>query len=127
MRSHALESVALALVAALFEQGVALQGVLLKPNMVIAGKQCASPASVEEVAAATWSCLRRHAPAAVPGIVFLSGGQQASLATAGSRARSPGRSASPTGGRSRIRRWRYGTGGTRTSRSASRLFTTERA
>jgi fructose-bisphosphate aldolase, class I len=67
---------------ALFEQGVVLEGILLKPNMVIAGKECARQASVEEVAAATMGCLRRHVPAAVPGIVFLSGGQQARLATA---------------------------------------------
>jgi fructose-bisphosphate aldolase, class I len=67
---------------ALFEQGVALEGILLKPNMVIAGKECSSQASVEEVAAATCACLRRHVPAAVPGIVFLSGGQPARLATA---------------------------------------------
>jgi fructose-bisphosphate aldolase, class I len=93
MTSHALESVALALVAggkgilravfhALFEQGVATDGILLEPNMVIAGKECTRPASVEEVAAATLRCLRRHVPVAVPGIVFLSGGQHARLATA---------------------------------------------
>jgi fructose-bisphosphate aldolase, class I len=67
---------------ALFEQGVALEGILLKPNMVIAGKECTHQASVQEVAAATWRCLRRPVPAAVPGIVFLSGGQHARLATA---------------------------------------------
>jgi fructose-bisphosphate aldolase class I len=67
---------------ALFEQRVALEGMLLKPNMVIAGKECARQASVEEVATATLRCLRRHVPAAVPGIVFLSGGQSARLATA---------------------------------------------
>jgi fructose-bisphosphate aldolase class I len=67
---------------ALFEQRVALEGMLLKPNMVIAGKECARQASVEEVATATLRCLRRHVPAAVPGIVFLSGGQNARLATA---------------------------------------------
>jgi fructose-bisphosphate aldolase class I len=67
---------------ALFEQGVALEGMLLKPNMVLAGKGCARQASVEEVATATLRCLRRHVPAAVPGIVFLSGGQSARLATA---------------------------------------------
>ena len=55
---------------------------LLKPNMVIAGKECARQASVPEVATATLRCLRRHVPAAVPGIVFLSGGQPAQLATA---------------------------------------------
>ena len=67
---------------ALFEQGVLLEGMLLKPNMVIAGKECARQASVPEVATATLRCLRRHVPAAVPGIVFLSGGQPARLATA---------------------------------------------
>jgi fructose-bisphosphate aldolase class I len=70
-----------AVFAALFEQGVALEGMLLKPNMVIAGKECARQASVDEVSTATLRCLRRHAPAAVPGIVFLSGGQNARLAT----------------------------------------------
>ena len=64
---------------ALFEQGVALEGMLLKPNMVLAGKECDRQASVEEVATATLRCLRRHVPAAVPGIVFLSGGQNARL------------------------------------------------
>jgi fructose-bisphosphate aldolase class I len=67
---------------ALFEQGVALEEMLLKPNMVISGKKCARQASVDEVATATLCCLRRHVPAAVPGIVFLSGGQTARLATA---------------------------------------------
>jgi len=66
---------------ALFEQGVALEEILLKPNMVIAGKECARQASVEQVATATLRCLRRHVPAAIPGIVFLSGGQSARLAT----------------------------------------------
>ena len=55
---------------------------LLKPNMVVAGKECDRQASVEEVATATLRCLRQHVPAAVPGIVFLSGGQNARLATA---------------------------------------------
>src|SRR4030095_12782016 len=66
---------------ALFQQGVALEGMLLKPNMVIAGKECSRQASVGEVATATLRCLRRHVPAAVPGIVFLSGGQDPCLAT----------------------------------------------
>src|SRR5262245_11905147 len=61
---------------ALFEQDVVLEGMLLKPNMVVAGKACTSQPSVEEVAMATLRCLRRHVPAAVPGIVFLSGGQK---------------------------------------------------
>jgi fructose-bisphosphate aldolase class I len=60
---------------------VLFEGMLLKPNMVIAGKQCAQQASVLEVAAATLRCLRRYVPAAVPGIVFLSGGQSAEDAT----------------------------------------------
>jgi len=66
---------------ALFRQAVALEGMLLKPNMVVAGKACASQPSVEEVATATLRCLSRHVPVAVPGIVFLSGGQNARLAT----------------------------------------------
>lgn len=65
----------------LHDHRVALEGILLKPNMVLPGKDCARQASVEEVAAATIRCLRRFVPAAVPGIVFLSGGQSAELAT----------------------------------------------
>ncbi|HEX2478055.1 MAG TPA: class I fructose-bisphosphate aldolase [Geminicoccaceae bacterium] len=67
---------------ALFEQGVSLEAMLLKPSMVIAGKDCRRQALVQEVATATLRCLRRHVPAAVPGIVFLSGGQKDKLATA---------------------------------------------
>lgn len=67
---------------ALEEQDVALEAMLLKPNMVVAGDECSSPASVEDVATFTLRCLRRHVPAAVPGIVFLSGGQDERLATA---------------------------------------------
>ena len=67
---------------ALFEQGVVLESMLLKPSMVIAGKDCSRQASLQEVATATLRCLRRHVPAAVPGIVFLSGGQKDKLATA---------------------------------------------
>jgi fructose-bisphosphate aldolase class I len=66
---------------ALFEQRVALESMLLKPNMVIAGKECATHASVKEVAASTLRCLTRHVPAAVPGVVFLSGGQDYIAAT----------------------------------------------
>jgi fructose-bisphosphate aldolase, class I len=75
-------SVLQAVFDALFEQGVALESMLLKPSMVIAGKDSSRQASVQEVAAATLRCLRRHVPAAVPGIVFLSGGQKDRLATA---------------------------------------------
>jgi len=65
----------------LFEQGVSSESMLLKPSMVIAGKDCTRQASVQEVATATLRCLRRHVPAAVPGIVFLSGGQKDRVAT----------------------------------------------
>jgi fructose-bisphosphate aldolase class I len=61
---------------------VLFEGMLLKPNMVIAGKQCFRQNSPEEVAEATIRCLSRYVPAAVPGIVFLSGGQKAEEATA---------------------------------------------
>jgi fructose-bisphosphate aldolase class I len=54
---------------------------LLKPNMVIAGKDSPHPASVQEVATAALRCLRRQVPAAMPGIVFLSGGQDDRVAT----------------------------------------------
>jgi fructose-bisphosphate aldolase class I len=67
---------------ALFVQSVRLEGVLLKPNMVVSGIECPTQAAVGDVAAATLRCLARHAPAAVPGIVFLSGGQSPALATA---------------------------------------------
>lgn len=68
--------------ARLSHQGVLLEGILLKPNMVIAGKGCASQADVQTVAEATVRTLKRCVPAAVPGIVFLSGGQSDDLATA---------------------------------------------
>ncbi|MBN1929908.1 MAG: fructose-bisphosphate aldolase class I [Chlorobiaceae bacterium] len=61
---------------------VLFEGMLLKPNMVIAGKKCARQNSPIEVAEATIRCLNRYVPAAVPGIVFLSGGQSAEEATA---------------------------------------------
>jgi len=66
---------------ALFEQNVSLEGMLLKPNMIIAGTTCARQATVVEVAAATLRSLRRHVPPAVPGIAFLSGGQDPVTAT----------------------------------------------
>jgi fructose-bisphosphate aldolase class I len=71
-----------ALYEALFVQRVNLEGTLLKPNMVLSGYSCAQQASVEEVAQATVQCFRATVPAAVPGIVFLSGGQSDELATA---------------------------------------------
>ena len=60
---------------ALIEQRVGLETMLLKTGMVLSGKECPQQAGVEEVAGATLRCLRRSVPAAVPGIVFLSGGQ----------------------------------------------------
>ena len=62
--------------------GVALEGMLLKPNMVIPGTDHDDQASVAEVAEATLALLKRTVPAAVPGIVFLSGGQSDRVATA---------------------------------------------
>jgi fructose-bisphosphate aldolase class I len=61
---------------------VTLEHVLLKPNMVISGTKCPRQASVQEVADMTIKCFLRNVPAAVPGIVFLSGGQSDELATA---------------------------------------------
>jgi fructose-bisphosphate aldolase, class I len=68
--------------AELEAQGVALELMLLKPNMIVSGKKCPVQASVDEVAEATIRCFRRSVPAAVPGIVFLSGGQAPELASA---------------------------------------------
>ncbi len=65
----------------LAEQRVALEGIVLKPNMVVAGDRCGQQPSVDEVAESTLRCLRRSVPAAVGGIAFLSGGQSATLAT----------------------------------------------
>ncbi len=62
-------------------QGVALEGMLLKPNMVISGKGCPTQASAAQVAALTVDCFLRHVPALVPAIVFLSGGQSEVEAT----------------------------------------------
>jgi fructose-bisphosphate aldolase class I len=67
--------------SALVEQRVSFEQMLLKPNMVIAGKACPQQASIPEVAAATLLTLRRAVPPAVPGVVFLSGGQNDVLAT----------------------------------------------
>jgi fructose-bisphosphate aldolase, class I len=66
----------------LFLQHVVLEGTLLKPNMVLSGKDAPEQASVEEVAEMSVRCLRETVPPAVPGIVFLSGGQSDELATA---------------------------------------------
>jgi len=63
-------------------QRVMLEGILLKPNMVLSGLTCPEQAGVDEAADATVTCLLRSVPAAVPGIAFLSGGQSAELASA---------------------------------------------
>jgi len=62
-------------------QRVLLEGMILKPNMVLPGLACPKQESVDEVADATVNCLLRTVPAAVPGIAFLSGGQSAELAS----------------------------------------------
>lgn len=66
----------------LYYQRVALEGMVLKPNMVISGKKCGKQASVDEVAERTVKILKRCVPSAVPGIAFLSGGQSDEEATA---------------------------------------------
>ncbi len=66
---------------ALYRLGVVFEHMLLKPSMVIAGKDCKVQAGVQQVAEATVRTLRRTVPSAVPGIVFLSGGQSPALAT----------------------------------------------
>jgi fructose-bisphosphate aldolase class I len=66
----------------LFKQGVMLEGMILKPNMVLPGLTCSMQESAEAIADATMKCFLRTVPAAVPGITFLSGGQSAELASA---------------------------------------------
>lgn len=68
--------------AELRHAGVMLEGIILKPNMVISGKKCATQAGREEVAYKTVKILKRTVPSAVPGIAFLSGGQSSQDATA---------------------------------------------
>jgi fructose-bisphosphate aldolase class I len=66
----------------LYMQRVILEGLILKPNMVLPGLTCSKQETVDEVADATVRCLLRAVPAAVPGIAFLSGGQSGELASA---------------------------------------------
>jgi fructose-bisphosphate aldolase class I len=68
--------------SAVCEQGVVLEQMLLKSNMVVPGQQTAQLSSIKQVATTAQRCLRRHAPGAVPGPVFLSGGQEDRVATA---------------------------------------------
>jgi fructose-bisphosphate aldolase class I len=85
---HSLErcqQVSTAVLKSLFEEldlmQVQLDGIVLKPNMVVAGSGCADQPSVEDVARATVDTLRETVPASVPGIAFLSGGQRPEVAT----------------------------------------------
>jgi fructose-bisphosphate aldolase class I len=66
----------------LYLQRVTLEGMILKPNMVVPGLACRAQPTVDEAADATVNCLLRAVPAAVPGIAFLSGGQPSELASA---------------------------------------------
>jgi fructose-bisphosphate aldolase class I len=76
------EAVLRSVFAQLVLQGVALEAVILKPNMVLPGLSCTAQNTAAEVGQATLQCLRRAVPAAVPGIVFLSGGQTGEQASA---------------------------------------------
>lgn len=76
------EQVLLNVFEQLHVQGVMLEGLILKPNMVLPGSTCPQQDTVDAVAAATVRCLLQSVPAAVPGIAFLSGGQSAKLASA---------------------------------------------
>ncbi len=76
------EEVLRAVFTQLHAQRVMLEGMILKPNMVLPGLTCPKQETVEEVADATVTCLLRAVPAAMPGIAFLSGGQSAELASA---------------------------------------------
>ena len=76
------EKVLRALFNALYQHNVMLEGTILKASMVIPGKDCPDQASVEDVADYTVQCLKSAVPAALPGIVFLSGGQSDEDATA---------------------------------------------
>ncbi len=66
----------------LYTQRVMLEGMILKPNMVLPGLTCPNQETVDRVTDATVHCLLRAVPAAVPGVAFLSGGQSAELASA---------------------------------------------
>jgi fructose-bisphosphate aldolase class I len=76
--SHTLHAV----FTELRDQRIHPEGILLKPNMVLSGYDASDRASADEVADVTLECFYKHVPAAVPGIVFLSGGQSDEDATA---------------------------------------------
>ena len=82
LRREVTHAVLRAVFDALDAQGVALEAMILKPNMVLPGLDCPEQDGIDAVAGATLACLRRTVPAAVAGIAFLSGGQSAELATA---------------------------------------------
>ena len=71
-----------ALYTEMFDQRLDLPGTLLKPNMVLSGYEASNRAGIDEVAEWSLRCYYKHVPAAVPGIVFLSGGQSDEDATA---------------------------------------------
>ncbi|MCP4235458.1 MAG: fructose-bisphosphate aldolase class I, partial [Aestuariibacter sp.] len=75
------EQVLQAVFHALSQHAVILEGIILKPNMILPGKRCSSPANAELVAKQTLSVLRRTVPSAVPSINFLSGGMEPEEAT----------------------------------------------
>ena len=79
---HVTSRVLHAVYTELRDQRVELEGSVLKPNMVLSGYDCPVQAADDEIAEKTLRCLRRHVPAAVPGIAFLSGGQGDEQATA---------------------------------------------
>ena len=79
---HVTCRVLAALYTELYDQRVDVEGTLLKPNMVLSGYSASGRAGVDEVADWTLKCFYKHVPAAVPGIVFLSGGQSDEDATA---------------------------------------------
>ncbi len=80
--SYVTEKVLRVVFRELYTQRVKLEGMILKPNMVLPGSRCPAQETIKKVADATVSCLLRAVPAAVPGIVFLSGGQSGELASA---------------------------------------------
>ena len=77
----ATEEVLHSVFSELYSQRVLLEGIILKPNMVLPGLTSPRQETVDEVAEATMACLRRTVPAAVPGVAFLSGGQSGELAS----------------------------------------------
>jgi len=79
--AHVTEAALHTVFCQLYRQRVLLEGMILKPNMVLPGLTCPKQAAVDEVADATVRCLLRAVPAAVPGIAFLSGGQSGELAS----------------------------------------------